>query len=269
MSLTRQCKLLGLARSRYYAPPQGESQTNLRLMRLIDEQYTKTPFYGSPKMTLWLREQGEAVNHKRVERLMRLMGLQASVPKRSLTTSQPTPPHKVYPYLLKDVPIERVNQVWSSDITYLRLRGGFVYLTAVIDWFSRYVLSWQLSLSLEADFCVQALDQALEVARPLIFNTDQGAQFTSEAFTSRLEQAGIQISQDGTGRALDNIFVERLWRTVKYEEVYLNEYANPRQAEQCLGAYFRFYNQARYHQALNYQTPAAVFSGSARHQTVA
>ena len=261
--MARQCELLGLARSRYYALPHGESQENLRLMRLIDEQYTRTPFYGSPKMTVWLREQGEAVNHKRVERLMRVMGLQATVPKRTLTTRKVAPEHSVYPYLLKDVPIEQVNQVWSSDITYIRLRGGFVYLTAVIDWFSRYVLSWQLSLSLETPFCVAALEQALEHGCPLIFNTDQGAQFTSEAFTGTLKRTGIAISMDGRGRALDNIFVERLWRSVKYEEVYLTEYLNPRHAQERLGAYFEFYNQERYHQALNYRTPAAVFGGIA------
>ena len=191
-------------------------------MRLLDEQYTRTPFYGSPRMTAWLRSQDYPVNHKRVERLMRLMGIEAIYPKPRL--SQGCPAHRVYPYLLRGVEVKRVNQVWSTDITYLRLRQGFLYLVAILDWFSRYVLSWRLSNSLDTSFCLEALDEALSRGRPEIFNSDQGSQFTSREFTGRLEAAGISISMDGRGRAFDNIFIERLWRTVKYEEVYLKDY---------------------------------------------
>lgn len=261
----RQCELLGLTRSTYYSTPQGESDYNLHLMRLIDQQYTKTPFYGSPKMTVFLREQGHTVNHKRVERLMTTMGLQAIAPRKSLST--PAPGHKIYPYLLRGVPIVRVNQVWSCDITYIPMAHGFVYLMAVIDWFSRYVLSWAVSITLEVDFCLEALDVALHRNRPQIFNTDQGSQFTSEAFTGRLLTTNIALSMDGRGRALDNIFVERLWRTVKYEEVYLKAYATVPEARASLGAYFRFYNEARYHQSLGYRTPAAVYFAASKTDT--
>lgn len=227
-------------------------------MRWIDAQYTKTPQYGSPKMTFLLNQAGYAVNHKRVERLMRVMGLRAIAPGKS--TSTPAPGHTVYPYLLRGVKIERVGHVWSSDITYIRLQRGFVYLTAVIDWFSRYVLAWELSTTLDTDFCVRALEHALTQGTPQIFNTDQGSQFTSEAFTGRLKEAQIALSMDGRGRALDNIFVERLWRTVKYEEVYLHDYETVRDAREGLSGYFRFYNEERIHQSLRYQTPAAVFA---------
>lgn len=254
----RQCQLLDLSRSSYYYVAQAESEENRLLMRLLDEQYTKTPFYGSPRMTAWLQQQGYAVNHKRVERLMSRMGLQAIYPKPK--TSSPTPGHQIYPYLLRDVPIERADHVWSCDITYIRMQAGFIYLMAVIDWFSRYVLSWSVSISLDASFCLEALEQALQGGRPQIFNTDQGSQFTSDAFTGRLQRAGIQISMDGRGRALDNIFVERLWRTIKYEEVYLNSYESVRQAKERLGAYLRFYNQERLHQSLGYRTPAAIYA---------
>ena len=229
-------------------------------MWLLDEQYTKTPFYGSPRMTAWLNQQGYAVNHKRVERLMEIIGLQAIYPKPNL--SKPAPGHKIYPYLLRDVKIERVDQVWSCDITYIRMSNGFIYLMAVLDWYSRYVLSWSISISLEADFCLEALDTALRRGHPQIFNTDQGSQFTSDAFTGRLVKAGIDVSMDGRGRALDNIFVERLWRTVKYEEVYLKSYESVPEAIASLRAYLRFYNEERLHQSLGYRTPAAIYAAA-------
>ena len=255
----QQCELAGLARSTLYYKSSGESAEDLELMRRIDEQYTQTPFYGSRRMTFELNKQGPNVNRKRVQRLMRLMGLEAIYPKPRLST--PTPGHRIYPYLLRGVKIERPNQVWSTDITYIRLRGGFVYLVAVIDWYSRYVLSWEVSVTLDTSFCVSALDWALNDAAPEIFNSDQGAQFTSDEFTSRLKDRGIQISMDGRGRALDNVFVERLWRSVKWEEVYLKDYSDVPDAIRNLSRYFRFYNHERPHQALNNQTPAAVYFG--------
>jgi putative transposase len=260
ISIGRQCELVGLARSSFYYASQAESAENLHLMRLLDEQYTDTPYYGVRRMTAWLRSQGYAVNHKRVARLLRTMGLETIYPKPRL--SEPHPAHRVYPYLLRGVPITRVNQVWSTDITYIRLHGGFMYLVAVMDWFSRYVLSWAVSITMDVGFCLEALEQALEVARPEIFNSDQGAQFTSLDFTGPLAAAGIQISMDGRGRALDNVFVERLWRTVKYEEVYLKDYETPREAMQGLAQFFVRYNVVRQHQALGYRTPAAVYFGS-------
>ncbi len=260
MSLARQCDLVGLPRSTYYDHTQGESAEHLTLMRLLDKQYTDTPYYGVRRMTAWLRSQGYAVNHKRVARLMHTMGIEAIYPKPR--TSQAHPTHRVYPYLLRGVPITHVNQVWSTDITYSRLHGGFISLVAVMDWCSRYVLSWAVSITMDVGFCLEAFDQALGVARPEIFNTDQGAQFTSNDFTGRLAAAGILISMDGRGRALDNVFVERLWRTVKYEEVYLKDYETPREAMQGLGTFFVRYNERRQHQALAYQTPAAVYFSS-------
>jgi putative transposase len=257
ISVARQCELVGLSRSSFYYRPMGESPENLVLMRLLDKQYTRTPFYGVRRMTAWLKTQGYAVNHKRVARLLRTMGLEILYAKPG--TSQPQPGHRVYPYLLRGVPITRVNQVWSTDITYIRLRSGFVYLVAVLDWFSRYVLSWAVSITLDVGFCLDALEQALWRAQPEVFNSDQGAQFTSTELTSRLEAAGIRMSMDGRGRALDNIFVERLWRTVKYEEVYLKEYETPREAARELALYVAFYNERRLHQALAYQTPAVVY----------
>lgn len=230
---------------------------NLTLMRLLDEQYTRTPFYGSPKMTEWLKGQGYQVNHKRVERLMSVMGLQAIYPKPD--TSKAHPENKIYPYLLRGVKIDHVDQVWSADITYIRLRAGFLYLTAVIDWFSRYVLSWRLSNTLESSFCVEALEMALQAKHPEIFNTDQGTQFTSEDFTGILKSREIAVSMDGRGRCLDNIFVERLWRSVKYEEVYLHDYQTPSEAYLGLKKYLEFYNTERYHQALGYKTPHEVY----------
>jgi putative transposase len=259
LSVRRQCVLVGLPRSSLYYHPQGESPENVQLMRLLDEQYTATPFYGVRRMSAWLRSQGHAVNHKRVARLMQQMGIAAIYAKPKL--SQASAGHTIYPYLLRGVKIARVNHVWSSDITYIRLQQGFVYLVAVMDWFSRYVLSWALSVTLDGQFCREALLQALRHgARPEIFNTDQGVQFTSSDFTELLKHEGIQISMDGRGRALDNVFVERLWRSVKYEEVYLKDYTSVREARQGLGEYFMFYNHKRLHQALGYQTPATIYT---------
>ena len=258
LSVQRQCELLGLARASYYYEGVAVSAENSRLMNLLDEQYTKTPFYGVRKMTAWLNEvKQESVNVKRIRRLLRLMGLEAIYQKPRL--SQAAAGHRIYPYLLRGMKIERVNQVWSTDITYIRLQGGFVYLVAVIDWYSRYVLSWEVSTTLETAFCVSALERALTLGQPEIFNTDQGAQFTSQAFTQVLQARDIAISMEGRGRALDNIFVERLWRSVKYEEVYLHEYENVPQAITGLGKYFPFYNHERLHQSLGYKTPAMVY----------
>jgi len=251
--------LLGLARSSYYYEPVPESEENLLLMRLLDEQYTRTPFYGTRKMTAWLHMQGYPVDRKRVRRLLYLMGLEAIYPKPR--TSVPGAVEQRYPYLLRGMRIERCNQVWSCDITYIRLQRGFIYLMAVIDWFSRYVLSWEISVTLDTSFCLEALDRALRIATPEIFNTDQGVQFTSAEFTNQLKAADIRISWDGRGRALDNIFVERLWRSVKYEEVYIKDYQSVADAVSNLRAYFTFYNQERLHQALDYQTPAQVYIG--------
>ncbi len=231
-------------------------------MRLLDEQYLKTPFYGWPKLTAWLRQQGYAVNHKRVQRLLHLMGLQAIYPKPR--TSVAAPGHKIYPYLLRGLAITRPNQVWSADITYLPLPHGFMYLVAIIDWFSRYVLAWQLSNTLDGRFCREALQQALSRSQPEIFNTDQGVQFTAAEFTAGLEDARIRISMDGRGRALDNIFVERLWRSLKYEDIYLKLYGSVSELALGLQAYFRFYNDERLHQSLAYRTPAQIhYAGAA------
>jgi putative transposase len=262
ISLRRQCVLLGLGRGNLYYQPVSEGLENLALMRLLDAQYTETPFYGIRRMTAWLQRQGYAVNHKRVGRLLRQMGLAAIYPKPRL--SQPAADHVIYPYLLRGVSVDRVNQVWSADITYVRLAAGFVYLVAVIDWFSRYVLSWAVSITMDVAFCVEALEQALSQGQPEIFNTDQGAQFTSQDFTVRLQQGGIRVSMDGRGRALDNVFVERLWRSVKYEEVYLRDYQSVWDTRQSLARYFGFYNTERLHQALGYRTPAAVYHGGYR-----
>lgn len=234
-----------------------ESVENLTLMRLIDQQYTAHPHYGSRSITGWLLGRGYAINRKRVQRLMRLMGLEAIYPKPKL--SQPGPGHKIFPYLLRNVVIDRVDQVWSTDITYIPMPHGFMYLAAVIDWYSRYVLAWQLSNTLEGSFCLELLDTALGLGRPEIFNTDQGVQFTATAFTSRLRAAGVAVSMDGKGRCLDNVFVERLWRSVKYEEIYLRWHETVPQLSQGLGNYFGFYNEERPHQALDYRTPGAVY----------
>jgi putative transposase len=261
LSLRRQCELLDLNRSSWYYDPALESAENLHVMRLIDEQYTRTPFYGWPRMTAYLREdQGLPVNHKRVQRLMQLMGLQAIYPKPR--TTMPGAAHRIYPYLLRGVAIEHPDQVWSADITYVPMRQGFMYLVAILDWFSRYVIAWQLSNTLDGWFCLDALHTALAHGRPYIFNTDQGVQFTAAPFTQTLAQAGIRISMDSRGRALDNIFIERLWRTVKYEHVYLMDYATVPALEAGLQSYFHFYNHERRHQSLAYQTPASVYLAS-------
>ena len=258
LSVVAQCELLGLARSRWYYTAVPESVLNQALMRWIDEEYTAHPFYGSRRMTAVLRRAGYPVNRKRVIRLMTELGLQAIYPKPA--TSQPCSNHRVYPYLLRGMAVTVPDQVWSTDITYIRLTGGFVYLVAILDWYSRKVLAWRLSNTLETTFCLACLDDALAHSQPLIFNTDQGAQFTSLAFTGRLAHAGIRISMDGRGRAHDNIFVERLWRSVKYEEVYPKAYETLDQAYQGLAQYFVFYNDQRPHQALSYRTPTEVYA---------
>jgi putative transposase len=257
ISIRRQCELLGVNRSGLYYEPAGECKENLAMMRLIDEQYTRTPFYGCRKMLKWLEEKGFHVNRKRVSRLMKLLGIEAVCPKPKL--SQPGEGHRIYPYLLRGMEVNRANQVWSTDITYIRMEQGFVYLVAVMDWFSRYVLSWKLSLTMEIDFCVEALRCALRRGQPEIFNSDQGAQFTSEKFTGELAARNIAISMDGRGRCMDNIFIERLWRSLKYEEVYLKDYRSVSEARAGIDKYFRFYNQERLHQSLQYRTPAAVW----------
>lgn len=259
LSLSRQCEVVGLARSTFYYQPAQESAENLLLMRLIDEQYLRTPFYGYLKMTAHLGQLGYLVNKKRVYRLMRLMGIQAVYPRPRTTLAAPG--HKVYPYLLRGLAITRPNQVWSADVTYVPMPVGFMYLVVVLDWFSRYVLAWQLSNTLDAAFCLLALRQALALAQPDIFNTDQGAQFTTPRFTGCLEAAGVRVSMDGRGRALDNVFIERLWRTVKYEELYLKEYATVPELTAGLARYFDFYNTVRPHQALAYRVPTQVHFG--------
>ena len=260
--MRRQCELLAVNRSGLYYESASESGADLRLMRLIDEQYLRTPFYGSRRMAAHLAVRGEPVNRKRVQRLMRIMGLEAIYPRRR--TSVPAGEHRIYPYLLRNLAIERPDQVWSADITYVPLRRGFMYLVAVLDWHSRYVLSWELSNTLDSGFCVAALEAALEGQRPEIFNTDQGTQFTSQAFTGVLEAAGIAISMDGRGRALDNVFIERLWRTVKYEHIYLHGYESAVELERGLASYFEFYCYERLHMALGYCTPWEAYSEGRR-----
>ena len=270
LSVRRQCELLGLNRSTWYYEPIPESATNLALMRRVDEQYLRTPYFGSRRLAVWLRAEGAPVNRKRVQRLMRAMGLEAIYPKPR--TTMPSAGHKIYPYLLRNVVVTRPNQVWSADITYVPLRCGFLYLMAILDWYSRYVLAWRLSNSLDEDFCLEALEEALGQARPEIFNSDQGVQFTSREFTGLLESAAVAISMDGRGRALDNVFVERLWRSVKYEEVYLHDYATGAECHAGLSAYLRFYCEERPHQSLDYRTPAEAYWGkgaaSKKRQTV-
>lgn len=256
-SVRQQCDLLGVNRSTLYYQPVGESEENLIFMRLLDEQYTKTPFYGVLRMEAWLRSLGYEVNCKRIRRLLRVMGLEAVYQKPS--TSTPNPEHEIYPYLLRGLVIDHCDQVWSADITYIRLASGFVYLMAVIDWHSRYVLGWELSTTLDADFCIETVGKLLEKRRCEIFNVDQGAQFTTTRFTRPLLNKGIKVSMDGRGRALDNIFVERLWRTVKYEYVYLHEIQTVREAWLGFRDYFHFYNHERFHQSLGYRTPAQVY----------
>jgi putative transposase len=257
LSVRRQCDLLGLSRSSLYYEPASETAENLRLMRLLDQEYTAHPFLGSRRLTTWLNEQGEEVNRKRVQRLMRLMGLEAIYPKPKLSAARAG--QRIYPYLLRDVSIRRPDQVWSTDITYVPLAGGFMYLAAIIDWFSRYVIAWRLSNTLDDSFCLDMLEEALSRGRPEVFNTDQGVQFTAQTWTGRLESAGVAVSMDGKGRCLDNVFVERLWRTVKYEDIYLWRYEGVPGLQRGLGRYFPYYNEARPHQALDYRTPAAVY----------
>jgi len=261
LPITRQCELLSLNRSTVYYRAQDVSRKDLNLMRRIDEMHLKRPFYGSRRIRDWLQDEGYEINRKRVQRLMRRMGIRALYPKPR--TSQPGKGHKIYPYLLRDRVIDRANQVWATDISYIPMAKGFVYLVAVIDWYSRKVLSWRLSNSMDSDFCVDALEEALRrYGCPEIFNTDQGAQFTSEAFTDVLKEAGIEISMDGKGRWVDNVFVERLWRSVKYEEVYLKAYETVAEARAGIGNYFQFYNNERRHQGMNRQTPDQVYAGN-------
>jgi putative transposase len=259
LSIRHQCELLQLNRATFYRQPGSESAANLALMRRIDEQFLQTPFYGSRRMAEVLGTRRSPLNRKHMQRLMRLMGLEAIYPKPHTTQRDAT--HKIYPYLLRNLAITRPNQVWSCDITYVPMPTGFMYLTAVIDWFSRYVLAWGLSNTLDGGFCLEALESACTKVRPEIFNTDQGVQFTSRAFTSRLESKGIAISMDGRGRALDNVFIERLWWSVKYEWIYLHEFATVQSLEQGLTKYFHFFCQERPHQALGYRTPAEVYRG--------
>jgi putative transposase len=253
----QQCVLLGLARASLYYEASVETATNLRLMGLIDKEYTVHPFLGSRRLVAWLNRNGEDVNRKRVQRLMRLMGLEAIYPKPRLSLGNAQ--HRVYPYLLRGVKIERPHHVWSADITYVPMPMGFMYLAATIDWYSRYVVSWRLSNTLDGLFCQEMLEEALSRGQPEIFNTDQGVQFTAMAFTERLKRSGVSISMDGRGRCLDNVFVERLWRTVKYENIYLHGYATVADLERGLTTYLRYYNEERLHQSLGYRPPLEVY----------
>jgi putative transposase len=264
LSVVRQCELLGLPRSSYYYEPAAAPKEDLRLMRLIDEQYTRQPVFGSRRMAAWLREDcREQVNRKRVQRLMRVMGLEAIYPKPRLSAGGRN--HKVYPYLLRGVGITRPDRVWSTDITSVPMPQGFMYLAAVLDWYSRYVVAWRLSNTLDGEFCLEMLAEALGKGRPEVFNTDQGVQFTADAWTGRLLAAGVQVSMDGKGRCLDNVWVERLWRTVKHEELYLKGYETVPLLQAGLKAYFPFYNEERRHQSLGYRVPGQVYrEGRAR-----
>lgn len=264
LSISRQCELIGLARSSLYYEPATESAENLRLMRLIDRRYMQVPFFGSRRMTDWLNEQGEGVNRKRIQRLMQMMGLEAIYPKPR--TSEAMKEHRKYPYLLRNVEITHPNHVWSTDITYLPLPQGFMYLVAVMDWYSRYVLSWRLSNSMDSGFCVLALEEALKkFGHPDIFNSDQGSQFTCRDFTGCLESRNIKISMDGRGRALDNVFVERLWRSLKYEDIYIWNYETVPDLVKGVQRYFRFYNTERPHQSLEKRTPLFVYEKGGLH----
>jgi putative transposase len=260
LSIRRQCELLSVSRSGLYYEPVAPDADELALMRRIDELHLAMPFYGSRKIAETLKTEGRPTNRKCVQRLMRIMGLESMAPKPS--TSRAAAEHPKYPYLLRGLKITRVNQVWSTDITYIPLARGFAYLVAILDWHSRLVLSWRVSNTLDTSFCIDALQEALwRYGTPEIFNTDQGAQFTSDDFTSVLREHGVKISMDGKGRCLDNVFVERLWRSLKYEEVYLHAYDSVREARVGIGEYFRFYNTERPHQALGYQTPEAYYRG--------
>jgi putative transposase len=258
LSVRRQCQLLQLTRSGVYRPKSETTAYDLALMRRIDELHLELPFYGSRRMVLELNDTGPTVNRKHVQRLMRMMGIVALVPRPG--TSQPAPGHKIYPYLLRGVAITEPNHVWASDITYIPMARGFLYLVAVIDWASRAVLAWRLSNTMDTSFCIAALEEALaRHGTPRVFNTDQGSQFTSQAFTAKLAAAGVAISMDGRGRFMDNIFIERLWRSIKYEEVHLKAYADGREARAGIGAWMTFYNHRRPHQALNNKRPMAVW----------
>jgi putative transposase len=258
LSVSQQCRLLAVPRSTVYRQPATVSAEDLAIMALIDRQYLARPYYGSRRMAAWLPTQGHVVNRKRVQRLMRLQGLVAIYQRPN--TSKPAVAHKIYPYLLGNLTIERVNQVWCADVTYIPMAKGFLYLVVVMDWASRAVLAWRLSNTLGADFCVEALEEALSrYGRPEIFNTDQGSQFTSDDFTGTLQRHGITISMDGKGRCMDNIFVERLWRSLKYEEVYLHAYATVAEAKAGIGAWLSFYNEERQHQSLGYRTPRQIY----------
>ena len=262
LSIAHQCHLVNLHRSAYYFHPAPESIENLEIMRLIDEEYTRHPFYGSRKYVPYLQEKGFRVNKKRVLRLMRLMGISPIYPKPNL--SKPSKEHKIYPYLLRNMPIVRPNQVWSTDITYIPMKDGFVYLTAIMDWFSRYVLTFELSNTLDSLFCIRALRSALKVAKPTIFNTDQGTQFTSLDFISVLKEHDIKISMDGKGRAIDNVFIERLWRTLKYELIYPSDFDSVPCLYNGIREYIQFYNKERFHQALDNQRPEELYYTSYR-----
>lgn len=265
LSVAKQCELLSLPRSTYYHRPKPTPAADLALMRVIDETYLAFPFFGSRQMTRWLQREGYEVNRKRVRRLMRVMGLTAIYRRPSL--SKKAAAHPIYPYLLRDLSVERSNQVWAADITYIPVHGGVIYLCAVIDWHSRMVLAWELSNTLDASFCVRAVQRAMAIhGTPEIFNTDQGSQFTSAAFTQPLLAAGVKLSMDGKGRCLDNVFIERLWRSVKYEEVYLRRYETMVDAHAHLDAYFRFYNERRPHSAHGRQTPAEAYRQSQSQQ---
>lgn len=269
LTIKKQCELIELPRSSFYRGPcKGESKENLKLMRLIDEEYTRHPFFGTRQIRNHLRRQGYKINRKRVQRLMRLMGIQSVAPKPN--TSKPSKEHKIYPYLLGGLDINHSNQVWCADITYVRMPGGFVFLVAVLDWYSRKVLSWEVSVTMDDSFCVSALEQAIRrYGKPEIFNTDQGSQFTGKAFTDVLKENDITISMDGKGRALDNIMIERLWRSVKYEEIYLKDYASVLALIQSLKIYFNFYNTERPHTSFDIQTPAEVYDSGFVAQEVA
>jgi len=263
LSITRQCELLDLGRSSYYRAAGQETEENLELMRLIDEEYLRHPFVGTRKMRDYLMRLGYQVNRKRVQRLMRLMGLESIAPRKKRTTL-PNREHTVYPYLLRGLSIDRPGQVYCSDITYIPIRGGFVYLTAVMDWHSRYVLSWEVSVTMDDSFCVSALERALRRhGAPEIFNTDQGGQYTGKAFTGVLKAHGVKISMDGKGRVTDNIMIERLWRSVKYEEIYIKDYDSVEELVAGLRTYFDYYNNHRPHQTLNKKTPAEVYFNTA------
>lgn len=259
LSISQQAELLSINRSSFYYKPVAASETEILIKHRLDQLYTEYPFFGSRRMTACLNREGVGVNRKRIQRYLREMGVEAIYPRPKKLLSREAVAHRIYPYLLNETIVTRPNQVWAIDITYIRLATGWLYLTAILDWYSRYVVSWELDSSLAIGFVIKAVNQGLEQGRPEIFNSDQGSHFTSAAYLNRLQEARVQISMDGRGRCFDNIFIERLWRTVKYEEVYLKNYQTPRQCRVGLGEYFKFYNQIRPHQSLNNRTPAEVY----------